>query len=86
MTVTIDPKRLARIKTKLEALTVSSGGCWHKPVGAAHWRAKLSEAAVRNIRARYSAGEKQEAIAADFNINAATVSRVARRIWRTEVA
>jgi hypothetical protein len=58
----------------------------NKPVGAAHWSAKLSDDAVREIRRRHSLGERQESIATSFDINAATVSRVARRVWRAEVA
>ncbi len=53
--------------------------------GERHWRSKLSDSDVRAIRRRYAKGDLQEAIAADFNINAATVSRVARRVWRAEV-
>ena len=58
----------------------------NKPTGAQHWCAKLSDDAVRTIRTRRAAGEPHAAIAADFNISAATSSRVARRIWRSEVA
>jgi hypothetical protein len=54
--------------------------------GQAHWRAKLSDDDVRAIRSRHALGEPQAAIAAHFDINAATVSRIVRRVWRQEVA
>jgi len=57
-----------------------------KRAGAAHWGAKLSDDDVRSIRDRRRAGEQNASIAAHFNINDATVSRIARGIWRGEVA
>jgi len=53
--------------------------------GQAHWRAKLTDNDVRIIRSRHRLGETQATIAADFKINAATVSRIVRRVWRQEV-
>jgi len=38
------------------------------------------------IRARRSAGEQLASIAADFAVHPATISRIARRVWRQEVA
>lgn len=58
----------------------------NKPRGAAHWGAKLSDNAVRSIRERRLTGETVTSIAASFNISHATVSRIARRVWRNEVA
>lgn len=61
-------------------------GRHNKPRGARHWCAKLSDADVRIIRARCNAGETQTAVAKAFTVNPATVSRIARRVWRGEVA
>ena len=58
----------------------------NKPSGETHWRAKLSADQVLSIRLRRAAGELQKSIAESFGINAATVSRIARSIWRREVA
>lgn len=58
----------------------------NKPRGARHWCAKLSDEQVRQIRNRYAAGETQAGIATSLSINSATVSRIARRVWRGEVA
>lgn len=58
----------------------------NKPHGAHHWSSKLSDNDVRAIRAASARGELQADIAARFSINAATVSRIARKIWRGEVA
>lgn len=57
----------------------------NKPRGAAHWAAKLSAGDVEAIRLRRAAGEPVKALALAFSIHHATVSRVARGIWRQEV-
>lgn len=58
----------------------------NKPRGQRHWCAKLTDNQVREIRRRCGAGEMQIAVAAEFNVHHATVSRIARRVWRGEVA
>jgi hypothetical protein len=58
----------------------------NKPRGASHWCAKLSDEHVRQIRARVSSGERQTAVAASLNVNSGTVSRIARGVWRGEIA
>lgn len=56
-------------------------------VGADHARAKLSDDDVRTIRHRVVvAGETQARVARDYRVNSATVSRIARRLYRREVA
>lgn len=50
--------------------------------GAAHTQAKLTEDAVRDIRARRAAGEPARGIAADYGITQSTVSNIVhRRSW-----
>ena len=58
----------------------------NKPRGAAHWRAKLTESDVRLLRQLKRQGQSLSALARRFNINSGTVSRIARGIWRGEVA
>ena len=54
----------------------------HRPKGEKHWRARLSEADVRAIRARSAGGETQAAIAAHFGVDQALVSRIVhRKLW-----
>jgi hypothetical protein len=61
-------------------------GRHNKPKGAAHWRAKLTAADVLAIRQQRNAGATTTALAAQFKVNHATISRIARGIWRTEVS
>lgn len=61
-------------------------GRHNKPRGERHWRAKLSTADVREIRLRRRAGDSTVSLASRFGINHATVSRIARGVWRQEVA
>lgn len=58
----------------------------NKPRGQAHWRAKLDDQAVREIRALVAAGMSQTAAASRFGVRSSTVSRIVRRVWRQEVA
>lgn len=58
----------------------------NKPTGARHWCSKLSDEDVRAIRALTDCGHSQTSVAAKFNVHSATVSRIARRVWRGEVA
>lgn len=57
----------------------------NKPRGERHWRAKLSEEKVLQIRACVSAGETTISLGHRFGVHSATISRIARRVWRPEV-
>lgn len=61
-------------------------GRHNKPRGETHWRARLSAADVAAIRARRRSGETVTALGRAFGVHHATISRVARGIWRQEVA
>jgi hypothetical protein len=52
--------------------------------GADHWCAKLTDEQVRAIRNRQR--EQQSILAEEFGVHPATISRIARRVWRGEVA
>lgn len=54
--------------------------------GERHWHAKLSAADVAAIRDRRANGAPVKVLAAEFGVHHATISRVARGIWRSEVA
>jgi hypothetical protein len=58
-----------------------------RPRGDSHGRRVLSEADVREIRARYAAGGvEQKAIAADYSVSNMTISLIVRgKIWRSVV-
>jgi len=58
----------------------------NKPIGESHWRAKLSSADVKSIRARRDSGEFLRTIAVDFGVHTTTILRIARREYRMEVA
>lgn len=51
-----------------------------------YWTAKLSAAQVRAIRDAVSAGEQLVVVGRRFGVHHSTVSRIARRLYRTEVA
>lgn len=57
----------------------------NKPRGENHWRARLTAGHVREIRRRRSDGETTVSLARRFGVNSATISRIARGIWRAEV-
>ena len=53
-------------------------------VGERNWRAKLTSENVREIRRRYSNGEKQATLAAEFCVRANNISFIVRRkTWAT---
>lgn len=58
----------------------------NKPRGEAHWCAKLSSVQVAELRTLRSAGVGVVALAEKYGINHGTVSRIARGVWRAEVA
>ncbi len=54
----------------------------NKSHGSAHYKAKLTEAAVRAIRARAASGEPRTALVAAYGVCTATISHILnRRIW-----
>lgn len=54
-----------------------------KPIGERVFNAKLKERDIPGIRARLAAGERHEDIAADFNVNRATISMISSgSTWR----
>lgn len=60
--------------------TVSKGHC---PSGESHFRAKITAAQVKEIRAAVAAGETQAAMAVRFGLTPRHVWKiVARRLWR----
>lgn len=61
-------------------------GRHNKPRGEGHWRARLTADQVREMRALTEQGWTRKALAEKYGVNAATVSRIVRGIWRTEVA
>lgn len=66
-----------------------SGGATHPATvnaGEKHWQAKLTSAEVASIRASRAAGKTNSSIAEKFGVHPATISRIARGVWRTEVS
>ena len=57
----------------------------NKPIGEGHWAAKLSAEDVREMRRLTDMGWTRKAIGEHFGVNAATVSRIVRGLWRSEV-
>ena len=54
-----------------------------RPRGEGHARAKLTEAAVREIRAKSAAGGSQMSLAREFCVSGKTISNVVKRLqWR----
>ena len=53
--------------------------------GQQHWCARLSDSDIQQIRQRREAGETVTRLAADYGVHHATISRIARGIWRQEV-
>lgn len=54
--------------------------------GEGHWCARLTSADVAAIRTARSGGEQHKTIAARYGVHPATISRIARGVWRTEVS
>lgn len=57
----------------------------NKPTGAHHWCSTISDDDVRDMRQLTALGWSRKEIADRFSVNPATVSRIVRNIWRTEV-
>lgn len=62
----------------IERGQMSSGPSHPVRRGMDHWKARLSDADVTTIRARRLAGEKQSALAREFGVSEAHVSRLVR--------
>ena len=82
----IEPTHLYAGTRKQNMADCTARGRHNKPRGESHWCAKLSAAEVTEIRAARSSGETTVSLAKQFNVNHATISRIARGIWRTEVS
>lgn len=61
-------------------------GRHNKPSGETHWTAKLSAADVIEVRRLAGEGRNYGEIGRRFRVHPATASRIARGLWRTEVA
>ena len=64
----------------------SARGRHNKPRGEEHWAARLTAVQVRSIRRGRDAGLTTTTLAAMFGVHPSTISRIARRVWRQEVA
>lgn len=71
--------RLANMAGAVRRNRMSRGVAHPVPRGTAHWKAKLTDEQVADIRHRRDAGERLRAIAAAFGISEAHVSRLAHR-------
>lgn len=62
---------------------VYDGLTWPLVQGEAHGMSKLTEAAVRDIRARYAAGERTIVMGAEYNVTQASIlNAINRRTWK----
>lgn len=61
-------------------------GRHNKPRGEQHWSATLAAEDVVEMRRLTDDGWTRKALGERYGVNAATVSRIVRGIWRTEVA
>lgn len=53
------------------------------PVGESHYRAKLNEGIVRDVRARHDAGESGASLAREYGITRSAMSKVLRgKMWK----
>lgn len=82
----IEPTHLYAGTRKQNMADCTARGRHNKPTGEAHWAAKLTSQDVASIRAARSSGATTVSLAKQFNVNHATISRIARGIWRTEVS
>jgi len=82
----VNPDHLYEGTRRQNMADCSVRGRHNKPHGEAHWCAKVSATAVATIRSAFAAGATQTALGRAYGVHPATVSRIVRRIWRTEVA
>ncbi len=52
----------------------------YNPRGEKHYRTKLTETDIREVRCRAKTGETQQALADDFDISQTAVSKIVRRM------
>lgn len=81
----VNPDHLYEGTRRQNMADITARGRHNKPRGESHWRAKLSAADVAAMRAAAAAGRSQRDLGRQFGVHSATVSRIVRRIWRTEV-
>lgn len=81
----VNPAHLYEGTRRQNMADMTARGRHNKPRGEAHWRARLTTAQVVAMRARRAAGETTVALGAAFGVHPATVSRIVRGVWRTEV-
>lgn len=82
----VEPAHLYAGSRRQNMADCTARGRHNKPSGEQHWCAKLNAEQVLQLRRRRAQGEPLRVLACAFNINNATASRIARGIWRGEVA
>ena len=81
----VNPNHLYEGTRKQNMADCTARGRHNKPRGEAHWCAKVTADQVREMRRLWADGWKQSDLGARYGINPATVSRIVRGIWRTEI-
>ena len=81
----INPDHLYEGTRKQNMADCTARGRHNKPKGEAHWCAKLTADQVREMRRLTDEGWTRKALGERFNVNPATVSRIVRGLWRTEI-
>jgi hypothetical protein len=74
--------RLQNMAGAVERNRLSRGPQHPVPRGMAHWKAKLTDEQVADIRSRHATGETGSSLARAYGISQAHVSRLARRLSR----
>jgi hypothetical protein len=70
----------------LDGTFVTNVNLPHDPyqIGERHWRAKLTWIQVREIRARWAAGERQIDLAAEYGVQKSAINRIVHRTRWTD--
>lgn len=82
----VNPDHLYEGTRKQNMADCTERGRHNKPTGESHWCAKVSASQVREMRELTDQGWTRKALGEKYGINPATVSRIVRNLWRTEVA
>ena len=82
----VNPAHLYEGTRKQNMADCTARGRHNKPIGQAHWCAKVTDAQVVAMRALTAQGWTRKALGDLYGINPATVSRIVRGIWRVEVS
>ncbi len=82
----INPDHLYEGTRRQNMADCTARGRHNKPRGETHWRSVLSDVSVREMRSLSDQGWTRKALADKYGINPATVNRIVRNIWRTEVS